>query len=250
MAEETKSAEELAQERLSIMERIGKVLNLRDKASNQEEAFAAMSRAQTLLAKYHMNELDVVIGLAAAPKPERKVEEEGIVFGNNISNWQGSFAATIARNFRTKCYWGHQIRGNAYVRTLQFYGFPEDLQVTLYTYHTAAAMAEYLATKHVDAMRPSLNAAKSIGRSRVSTKGFKQSFLAGFTSGLSQRLVENAQSMNKNMALMLVTPNAVKEYEAHLNLTSRKIKRSTVDESSYHAGVDQGRNWDSNVIYM
>lgn len=196
----------------AVLSKVQGLLALADKARNnsEQEAMAAMLKAQELMAKYHI----------AMEQLQEKEEEAGVIRVACTSKWNYSFryplAVTLANNFRCEAF----VHGN----TITGIGHPTDVALFkqvfefAYTIITRGANRQY-------------NIAYNTGRQ---TQGVFNSYARGFISGLREQLDRQCE------ALAIVVPQTVKDELARVTQSSTKTRAMTAGNSTL-VDFEQGR---------
>ena len=167
-------------DREQIVEKIKKLYALSGNNSSANEATAAAALAQRLMHKYHVEELEL------AETAEELVESE---FRTGKGNkWKYMLSSTIAKNFRTKCYWFGKER-------VRFYGQATDAEIAKNTYEFLFNLCVSLSRKADYKER------KQTG----SSNGAGVAFAIGFAKGVEEELGKQCT------ALMVITPKEVNE---------------------------------------
>ena len=204
---------------VNIIEKIKKLLAL-STSSNENEAQAAIAKAQEMLAKYKLSMKDID-GTNTASK---NVKNHATDVTFKKATWKGLLASVIADNFCCYSYF-NTFRTHRIV----FMGLTEDVE-------TASAVFEY-AVEYIVAKTRQLK--KKYYRLGESTKGLENDYAQGFIKGLSQKY-ETQKQKNQEWALVLIKPQiVVREYK------NMKFRKKSVNVGSKFSGFDsayeQGR---------
>lgn len=200
-----------------IVERIKKLLSLAGNNPSEEEASAAMLKAQELMAKYGVElSLD-----ETADEEEISIQQCNVGTGKA---WKSRLASIVADNFKCKtfCY-GKQ--------TFCFYGHETDAKI-------AKEVFEYLLNLgHKNAMK----ARAEIKKERGVGDGAYNSYVLGFLAGIKTKLDE------QSTALMIVVPVDVKEQYATFiagakTLAQKSLTSGGIIDSAYAKGKTDGRS--------
>ena len=194
-----------------IIKKIQKLLALAS-SSNENEAQAAMMKAQEMLAKYKLTMRDV-----QSTYPESKAVKKRTVVTFKKATWKGRLASVIADNFCCYTYF-HTVGSHQVV----FMGLPEDAE-------TAVSVFEYAVEYITGRVRQLRRKYYRIGES---TKGLENDYAQGFISGLSQKY-EKQKQKNQEWALVLVKPQSV--VEAYKDM---KWGKKPVNTDAYLTGFD------------
>ena len=222
----------------SILGKIQKLLTLATRSENEGESQNAMLMAQKLMAKHG-------VGQSAAEqfeKPQENGVVDEIITNKNVTKiiwWKKNIAATIAKNFRCKCYrdtGGHQ-RLNSETGLwearkfsfLRFIGLKSDVEIATGLYKYAIAELKYLAGRFT----------QSHGNH---TAGFRNDYIRGWMTGLSKKFAEQVEENNWQM--IVVPDKAVVETYDALGTTTH-VSRSRITSSgsgnAYGQGYTDGR---------
>ena len=207
-----------------IIGKIRKLLAL-SASNNENEAQAAMMKAQEMLAKYKLTMRDV-----QNVHVHSQVQEKRTAVTFTKATWKGRLSAVIAENF--SCYTFFHTHGTHQVT---FMGLSADVEAT-------AAVFEY-AIEYVTGRVRQLR--RKYYRLGESTRGVENDYAQGFIDGLSQKF-EVQKQKNTEWALVLVKPQAV--IDAY---KSKKWSKGSVDTSEkstgfgsvYSTGHHDGRNF-------
>ncbi len=199
-----------------VIEKIKKLLALSEKNSNDNEAKAAALKAQKL-----MNQYDISIDTIGTA-PEETIDYDTLYVGNGKS-WKYALANIISTNFKCKNFWVGS-------KTVAFYGYKQNTEVSKITFNWLFKMIHRLADREVHR-----GYAKGIDVSNI-----YKSYVSGFLTGLKTSL--EAQSK----ALLIITPTKVtdsyQEFSKDFKTRNKSIKVNSINEDSYKAGVEDGRN--------
>jgi len=197
-----------------ILEKIKNLLDLANNNPNEHEALAAALKAQQLMAKHG-------IDASAIDVDEAKDEIYHAVYSDTgkheMKKWRQSLCTVVARNFRCEVY----LSGSAVV----FYGYKKDAEIALEVFKFLYNTGNKLALK-------CYNIAKKSGKN---TRGLMNTYLMGFVAGIKEALDKQC------MALMIVTPQEVKDSYAEMS-KGWKSKKSTITINGHdHKTYEQGR---------
>ena len=212
-----------------ITQKIKNLLDLANNNPSENEAKAALLKAQELMLKYNISISDEEMNRDSSSVVTKSYRFEG----RRLLQYHLSLAGIIAKNFRTKTYYTR--------RGIHFMGFTEDAT-------TSQMLLEYL-INFIDTGFNSFlkqdkknNPEKYFGRGPQYSKFIKRSWIQGFLSGLRQAFKERSE--DSTYELMLVTPNAVMEKYEELSLTKSNLKSNyeVLDNKSFNNGFDTGKN--------
>lgn len=197
-----------------IVDKIKKLLALSKNNPSEQEAQAAMLKAQELMAQYN---IDI-----------ETTNNETIEYSIEVCNhkWNMGFrkllGAVIADNFRCKMF----LTGN----NVTFLGHKADAKIAREVFEYAYEFALRQGNKFY-------NRAYTLG---TKTRGVFNSYVSGFIRGLESKLQEQCR------ALVLVTPKDVQDKFEEMS-KDWKTSRSSfimygVDKTAYQAGIVDGSN--------
>lgn len=204
-------------DRQNIIEKIQKCIRLSINNPSAEEAETAALMAQRLMARYHIE----VVDLGGDEQNEEIVEYSAEMPAG--MRWKGHLANAVADNFRCRAYlMGH--------RSVVFFGLKVD----------AAAAKEIFVFLFTTGHKLARSAANRATYLYGSNKGVYNSFVLGFVAGVRSKLEKQCR------ALMIVTPpKVVEDFEAMAK--EWKAAKSVVvsdllfDHDAYHDGFNEGR---------
>ena len=176
-----------------IIEKIEKLISLSG-SSNENEARAAMLKAQELMAKYEIDREQIkgqekerpVVGFTSSPYREE---------------WIHMVSAVIADNFRCRSI---SICRNSSSKTfrIRFYGYEEDAEICINIFNYAIKVIR----KKFITLRAIYAEAK-----REFRESEKTNYVTGFCCGLEKNFKEQREQ-SQSFALALVTPKAVDDF--------------------------------------
>jgi hypothetical protein len=202
---------------------VAKCLTLaNDPGATEEEAHAALLRAQTL-----MYDHDIAESEATAEDRDAFDDPVDVILdqAGQRRPWKNILANIIASNFRCECYFvkAREKSGKRLFET-RFVGLIEDVKVASMTYHTAIRAADALSTRF-------LIENERLYRDRDDAK---IAYQTGFVNGLEEKYREQV----KSMSLMVVAGQLVKTYvEQETAGDVTEVKLETKDE---HFALVQG----------
>lgn len=202
-----------------VIRRIQKLLALSDKERNpnEAEAIAASVKAQKLLAKYH---LDIVEVTGGEKKEGEDIKNLVIEVGKG-KQWKYYLAQVIAKNYCCKEY---QIGTEKFV----FVGYESDALIARQVFFYLFNVGNKLANKYVQQQKK---------QGIVDTSGLYNSFCVGFVDGVEKELDKNCK------ALMLVVSSEVTEKFERLTSTA-KVRNKCMNVNDLHAynnGILEGK---------
>lgn len=184
----------MCDENNKIIEKIEKLIALSG-SDNENEAKAAMLKAQELIAKYEieMNQIN----------PERHKERPVVMYTSPAfrDDWVIDLASLIARNFRCHAiitrakYTGGTFR-------IRFVGFDEDAQISINIFNYAIKVVR----KRMSTLRAIYSeAGREFGRNE------KMNYVEGFNAGLHVNF-EKQKERSESFALALLVPAEVESF--------------------------------------
>lgn len=197
----------------ALMKKVEKLLALAGNNPSEEEAQAAMLKAQKLIAEYNLD----MSNLSSEDK------EEIVMMAATHSNNEGyriRLAQVLGANFRCRVI----MCGN----TVNFMGYKTDAEVCVKVYNYAYRLSHNKGLKIEHQYR----------KEGLSTKGVANSYWIGFCDGVKTVLDEQCR------ALMIVVPGEVDE-ELHRRAKGQYkggMRMRGYDVNSYSQGKEDGRN--------
>lgn len=173
-----------------IIDKIDKLLAL-SRSDNENEARAAMLKAQELIAKHNIDRAEL-----------GQEEEKNVITMTSTpfrDDWVQLVAGVIANNFRCRSLVIVMRRG---VFRVRFFGFYEDAVISINIFQYAVKVVR----KRFATLRAIYESAD-----RVFGKAEKDAYVMGFCSGLEKNFEEQKRS-NNQFALALVVPKEVDEF--------------------------------------
>ena len=187
VAEEAKDTAEISGEkREKVMKVIKKLLALSQNNPSEEEAISAALKAQKLMAKYNISEIDGEEITDTIETVEFNCLEN--IKAQDNHKWRFSLARIIADNYRCELY----CKGR---NVICFYGHKADAEIAKEVFFNFFVIGNKLAR------REAVNALRHTGTST----GVYNSFVAGFMKGIKEALEVQCT------ALMIVTPKDVQD---------------------------------------
>ena len=207
----------MAREQEKIIEKIKKVLELSKNNPFENEAQAAVLKAQELMAQYHITLAEV-----EDIQDIDEIVEESVEVGNG-KKWKYKLASAVAKNFRCR----HFYYGKS---TVVFYGYETDAKIAAQTFTYLFKIGHNKALKERKAY-------KDRGEW---TDGVYNSFCVGFVDGVKSALDKQCT------ALMVIVPKEVNEaYEersAHFGTFSSSLRTSYYGAAARDKGYAAGRS--------
>lgn len=177
-----------------VIDKIEKLLAL-SSSSNENEARAAMMKAQELMAKYEIKREQL---------KDREQEERRIVNFSSVSfrdEWIHMVSGVIAENFRCRRIAVSRVGSGGAFR-IRFYGYEEDAEIciNIFNYAVKVIRKRFMVLRAIYA-----EAGRAFGNDE------KMNYVLGFCHGLEKNF-EEQKAQSQSFALALVTPKAVNEY--------------------------------------
>lgn len=226
-----------------ILERIRKLLAVaNDDRANANEAATAAAMAATMMAKYQIEESDVV--LAELKKAENMDTAEVIATAKTngtpvkaVPLWASQLATVVSRFYDCGALVVRQKDGQKAVR---FYGYKADVTICAWSYHYLITMinravSEYRWTDHYQAV------------GRTAAHAYRQGFLSSILINLDNARREREQankSSEVGTALVVAKQEAITEKFGDVFATKKIISRSKIDRNSYTDGMIDGQKVD------
>lgn len=175
-----------------VVDKIEKLLALAG-SDNENEAKAAMMKAQELLAKHKIDKEQI---------GRREEEENPVIYlsaGPFKEEWTIMLSAVISDNFRCHSVSAYKNRETFRIR---FYGYEEDAEicVNIFNYAIKVIRKRFMTLKAIYA---------EAGRNFE--KNEKMNYVSGFCQGLEENFKEQ-KDQNEFLALALLVPKAVNDY--------------------------------------
>ncbi len=211
---------------VNIIEKIKKLLAL-STSSNENEAQAAMTKAQEMLAKYKLSMKDIDDTHTASKNVKKHPTD--VTFKK--ATWKGLLASVIADNFCCYSYFNTNR-----THRIVFMGLTEDVE-------TASAVFEYAVEYIVGETR---QLKKKYYRLGESTKGLENDYAQGFIKGLSQKYEEQKQK-NQEWALVLIKPQIVVHEYKNMKFSKKPVNigsRFSGFTSAYEQGQIDGNKFE------
>lgn len=177
-----------------VIGKIEKLLALAG-SDNENEARAAMIKAQELMAKYEIKREQIKDG----QEEERPVM--GFTSQSFKDEWVEMVASVIADNFRCRCITVVR-RGKGGSFRMRFFGYEEDAEISINIFRYA-----------VNVVRKRFVVLRAIyaEAGREFRRNEKMNYIHGFCAGL-ERNFEQQKQQSQSFALALVVPKAVDEF--------------------------------------
>lgn len=215
-----------SQRQARLVKLVRKLLELARSNSNAHEAGLALARAQKLMAKYGITELEANIS-SIQQAPTQAAPSQS---WNKIPEWMSRLTWTVAHAFGCRPYFSSlETRSGLLRRNVTFYGFSERPAVAAYAFDVLSrqlkdATAAYLKTQDK--------------RLKMATRRARaEQFRAGWVEGV-RRIVEVFSVSEHEQALM----SAWSEQQGMTTLKSRSVKRCRGDFIARSQGYLAGKN--------
>lgn len=177
-----------------VINKIEKLLALAG-SNNENEARAAMVKAQELMAKYEIDR-ERVQGKEQKERPVMSFSA-----GPYKDEWLNMVGCVIAENFRCRCV-SVARRGAGASFRIRFYGYEEDAEICINIFNYAVKVVR----KRFVTLRAIYAEA-----GREFRKNEKMNYISGFCQGLDRNFAEQKQQ-SQSFALALVVPEAVNDF--------------------------------------
>ena len=176
-----------------IIDKIEKLISLSG-SSNENEARAAMLKAQELMAKYEIDREQI-----KGEEKERPVV--GFTSSPHREEWIHMVSAVIAENFRCRSISIVKNNSGGSFR-IRFYGYEEDAEIciNIFNYAVKVIRKRFMVLRAIYA-----DAKREFGQDE------KMNYVLGFCHGLEKNF-EEQKAQSQSFALALVTPKAVNDY--------------------------------------
>lgn len=211
-----------------IIKRIKKLLALAS-SSNENEAQAAMIKAQEMLVKYKLSLNDVQEPKQFEGKTVRK--PTNVTFKK--ATWKGRLAGVIADNF--SCYHFYNTKGT---QRVVFMGLEADTE-------TAASVFEYAIEFVIGRVRQLRKKYYQLGES---ARGLENDYAQGFIAGLSVKFNKQKES-NQEWALVLAKPQTVIQAYNNMKWSNHPVMVGA-KYYGYGSALDQGNHDGQNFIMI
>ena len=177
-----------------VIDKIEKLLALAG-SDNENEAKAAMVKAQELMVRYEIDRERV---------KGKEQKERPVIYlsgGPFRDAWTSMVAAVIAENFRCRCITVF-MRGTGGSFRIRFYGYEGDAKIciNIFNYAVKVVRKRFVTLRAIYA-----EAGRDFRRNE------KMNYIAGFCQGLDRNF-EEQKKQSQSFALALVTPEAVDRY--------------------------------------
>lgn len=204
------------------------------KNTNENEAMAAMLKAQEILAKYGKTLGDV--NFEDDTQVNKEVMEDGVTDYHKVQKWEKDLAGVIARNFRCEYFWRTRSAGyRTGVSKIFFLGLKEDVEVALDVYRFALDVMPFLAKRYC--IDHGISGAGLIKRSKLA-------YLSGFVNGLEAKF----QQQVTTMAIVLVKDALVEQKVKEKNMKADSYGTRMTQITNTHAlqtGYLHGKHFDT-----
>lgn len=214
----------------NIIIKIKKLLAL-GKSTNENEAHNAILKAQSLMAKNKITELDV----ESYTNTNIKIEDFKTKEKFRGNSWKSNLAGVIADNFSCFLYFN---TGNRKVHTVCFYGKEDDVIICNIMFDYALKCINSEGDKLVKKMKQD--------RRRKHFDGMKNDYALGFISGLREKFSEQKRK-NSDWALVLQKDQLVIDSFNDFTKGFKSISVNTKFKkhlNAYKLGKDDGKKFD------
>lgn len=194
-----------------LMNKVNKLLALAGNNPSQQEANAAYTKAQKLIAEYNLN------------MNEFEDKDEEIVMmpatHSNNEGYRTHLSIIIGKNFRCR----PMMCGNI----VNFVGYKTDVEVCIQVFNHAYKVSH----------NAGLRLERQYRKQGLSTKGVANSYWRGFMDGIKEVLDEQCR------ALMIIVPDEVNKHADEMSGGKYKggMRQTGFSSSSYNEGKADGR---------
>lgn len=212
-----------------IIDKIEKLIAL-SSSDNENEAKAAMLKAQELMAKYEIEMSQI---------NSDKAKERPVVPYTSPSfrdDWVVDLGSLIAGNFRCRAVISSR-RGSGGAFRLKFYGFDEDAQISINIFNYAVKVIR----RRMATLRAIYaEAGREFGRNE------KMNYVEGFNAGLHQNF-EDQKKQSETFALACLVPAEVNAFVDEIpgmeEYQNREFERSREHDLLRQYGYIDGKNF-------
>ena len=194
-----------------LMNKVNKLLALAGNNPSQQEANAAYTKAQKLIAEYNLN----------MDEFEDKKEEIVMMPATHSNNegYRTHLSIIIGKNFRCR----PMMCGNI----VNFVGYKTDVEVCIQVFNHAYKVSH----------NAGLRLERQYRKQGLSTKGVANSYWRGFMDGIKEVLDEQCR------ALMIIVPDEVNKHADEMSGGRYKggMRQTGFNSSSYNEGKSDGR---------
>ena len=214
-----------------IKDKIQKLMALADSTHSEAESFAAIQKAQALMAEYKLSESDI--------GDKKKVEcirlKTSLSYGTrSTDHYLVNLAHLIAENFCCVMYVTTPKKRHTHY--ICFMGLAEDVAIAEEVLHAANT---YI-VKGIDKVWRKV--CKEYDMNYIPAKDFnpiKIGYVSGYLAGLEDALNSQKQD-NQEWGLVMVAPKEAQDYLASLNKVNYQSKKVVADPSYYSDGYEDG----------
>ncbi len=209
--------------------KITKLLAL-SKSSNRHEAYAALTKARELMAKYKFNEYDFI-------EEEKKtiiknLHIKDISYSKRRDSWMSYFIEVVSKNYCCQCI--NYKNKNTY--TFSFMGEKDDVDICADVFWYA-----------LECIRTGIKETKKKykGYDNKSLKIASNSYAYGFIKGLKEAFDKQNQENERGWGLVMVIPREVTKYISESTTTEKFTCKQAkeIDPNEYKIGKQDGRNF-------
>lgn len=227
-------------ENKSVKSKIVKLFALAGNNPSQEEAQAALLKAQELMAQHNLTMSDVQI----EEQPTKVIEHGQAMEGEKLGWWKRRLGSIVANNFRCFHYYAWAGRGK---HAVTFFGLKEDVEIAKEVFQYASIVIDYSANDFIKHWKKTFLYEKP---SRDLTTRTKNDYIVGFLQGLNDKFKEQIDT--NGWGLIIVKDALVTEgYEKFRKGNLKTAKASTVstggEAGARQRGYKDGRSFDQNT---
>lgn len=218
----------------NVKEKIKKLLALSNDGANDHESYAALRRAQELMAKYKIANSDIS---QSEEKQECIKRKTVFSYGTRSSDhYLNSLAQIISENFC--CVNFISTTPGTQTHTVWFMGMEDDVSICIEAMH----IANNTIIKGYNKVYKDM--CEVYERNYIPAKYFnpmKEGYIKGYLSGLKDAL-DSQKEEHQEWGLVLVAPQEAKDYYA--SLTNRDFGGPpTIDYGYYDKGYEEGKKF-------
>jgi len=214
-----------------VIRKINKLFSLAGNNPSEEEAQAAMLKAQEMLLASHMTMAEVESAYDETRTDKKKVVEESREDKSKktLRFWQRRLIGIIGKNFKVDCF-TMSPPGSKKQSIYVYVGLEKDVQAAQIS--TDFIFKAFIKLWNIHKQRYAVG-------SRRETMDMRRSYAEGFAAGLQEQF----QKQVTEMALVIVKDALVVTYmnEKHRNLRSGKKFKDGHDSHAYQNGFKDGK---------
>lgn len=226
-----------------IVRKIKGLLAIANDNKDDSEARSALLMAQKLMVK-HKIEKAQIDQFNKENSSEVGMKSHTAVSPKKLKWYERDLAIVIAENFRVKVYYSVGYSGK---RGIQFFGYDDDCQLAIEVYNLALHALIHYSKEYVKEFY--IFKGRYMERTLELTNKVKDSYIKGFISGLNESFIVQADEINEEYGLTLLTPVEVEEQYDLMSKGFKKAKNykrpNSFDSDSYEKGYEDGKQHES-----